>query len=42
MFALLVAYGIYAYLPSSIMFAISRAYYYVFGMDISTINGYAK
>ena len=29
MFALLVAYGIYAYLPSSIMFAISRAYYYV-------------
>ena len=42
MFALLVAYGIYAYLPSSIMFAISRAYYYVFGMDISTVNGYAK
>ncbi|KAG4409047.1 hypothetical protein JTP64_002353 [Candida tropicalis] len=37
----LAVYGIYAYLPSSIMFTLSRAYYYLFGADLGTVSGYS-
>ncbi|EGW32718.1 uncharacterized protein SPAPADRAFT_60075 [Spathaspora passalidarum NRRL Y-27907] len=30
-FAMFIAYGIYSYLPATIMFSISRASYYLFG-----------
>ncbi|KAL6449837.1 hypothetical protein SBY92_002308 [Candida maltosa Xu316] len=37
---LLTAYGVYAYLPSTIMFSISRAYYYIFGMDMDSLDAF--
>lgn len=34
----LVVYGICAYLPSTIMFSLSRAYYYLFGADLGAFS----
>ncbi|KAG2734132.1 hypothetical protein G9P44_002138 [Scheffersomyces stipitis] len=34
-FTLFIGYGIYYYLPASIMFSLSRAYYYIFGLETS-------
>lgn len=37
-FACFVGYGVYSYLPSTIMFSVSRAYYYIFGLE--SLNTY--
>lgn len=34
LFACFVGYGVYLYLPSTLKFTVSRAYYYLFGLDL--------
>ncbi|RCK54472.1 hypothetical protein Cantr_04536 [Candida viswanathii] len=35
----LALYGIIAYLPSTLMFTLSRAYYYLYGADLGPATG---